>query len=188
LDEYLIENLVMVQKAPIDIFAAGTKLVTAYDTPALGGVFKTKEYMLQPKIKIAENKTTIPGATKVVRIVKDNKFEGDIITRSSDELVYNQKLSRGIRSYKLNSATTENTYFEKGTDAYYLLKPVMINGQIVGQDLDLSLKQIRQETLRNLEKLDNSYKRLANPHIYGVGLEQNLFDLQQCLIAKHQER
>ncbi|MBQ8869766.1 MAG: nicotinate phosphoribosyltransferase [Alphaproteobacteria bacterium] len=188
LDEYLIENLVMVQKAPIDIFAAGTKLVTAYDTPALGGVFKTKEYMSQPKIKIAENKTTIPGATKVVRIVKNGKYEGDIITRSSEELVYNQKLSRGVRSYKLNSATTENTYFEKGTDAYYLLKPVMINGQMVGQDLDLSLKQIRQETLRNLEKLDNSYKRLANSHIYGVGLEQNLFDLQQCLIAKHQER
>ena len=35
LDEYLIENLIMVQKAPYDIFAAGTKLVTAYDTPAL---------------------------------------------------------------------------------------------------------------------------------------------------------
>lgn len=68
LDEYLIENLIMVQKTPYDTFAAGTKLVTAYDTPALGGVFKTKSYMGQPKIKIAEGKTTIPGMTDTLRI------------------------------------------------------------------------------------------------------------------------
>ena len=188
LDEYLIENLEMVQKAPIDIFAAGTKLVTAYDTPALGGVFKTKEYNQKPVIKIAEGKTTIPGATNVVRIVKNGKYEGDIITKSADNLISNGRLNRTIKSYKLNSATNENLSFESGHQAYTLLKPIMMDGYIVGQDLDLSLKQLRDDTLRNLDKLDNSYKRLANPHIYGVGLEQNLFDLQQHLIKQHQER
>ncbi len=188
LDEYLIENLVMVQKAPIDIFAAGTKLVTAYDTPALGGVFKTKEYNQKPVIKIAEGKTTIPGATNVVRIVKNGKYEGDIITKSAYNLVTNGKLNRTVKSYKLNSTTNENLSFERGQQAYTLLKPIMMDGYIVGQDLDLSLKQLRDDTLRNLDKLDNSYKRLANPHIYGVGLEQNLYNLQQDLIKLHQAK
>ena len=188
LDEHLIENLIMVQHAPIDIFAAGTKLVTAYDTPALGGVFKTKEYKGEPKIKIAEGKTTIPGATNVVRIVKNGKYEGDIITRSGENLIDNGKLSRNIKSYRLNSTTGEYLSFESGQEAYTLLKPIMSGGYIVGQDLDLSLRQIRDDTMRNLNKLDNSYKRLVNSHIYGVGLEQNLFDVQQMLIAQHKER
>ena len=188
LDEHLIENLIMVQHAPIDIFAAGTKLVTAYDTPALGGVFKTKSYQNTPVIKIADGKTTIPGATNVVRIVKNGKYEGDIITRSDENLVYEGQLTRGIKSYRLNSGTAENMSFEKGEQAYTLLKPIMAGGYIVGQDLDLSLKQLRNDTIRNLDKLDNSYKRLANPHIYGVGLEQNLYNLQQDLIKLHQAK
>lgn len=188
LDEYLIENLIMVQKAPIDIFAVGTKLVTAYDNPALGGVFKTKEYNHQPKIKIAEGKTTIPGSTNVVRIVKNGKYEGDIITKSDTDLVQNGVLTRDIKSYKINSTTKENICFKKGTFAYTLLTPVMENGNLIWPYSDLTLKQIRNNTINNLNKLDNSYKRLANPHIYGVGLEQNLFSLQQQLIKQHQER
>ena len=39
LDEWLIESLVH-QKAPIDAFCVGTKLMTSYNTPALGGVYK----------------------------------------------------------------------------------------------------------------------------------------------------
>ncbi len=188
LDEYLIENLIMVQKAPIDIFAAGTKLVTAYDTPALGGVFKTKEYSDKPVIKIAEGKTTIAGATNVVRIVKNKKFEGDIIIKTDENIVKEGKLKRNIKSFKLNSDINENMLFEEGCEAYLLLKPIMSKGYIVGQDLDLSLRQLREEAMRNLDKLDNCYKRLANPHIYGVGLEQNLYNLQQKLIKEHQGR
>ncbi len=186
LDEYLIENLIMVQKAPIDIFAVGTKLVTAYDNPALGGVFKTKEYNHQPKIKIAEGKTTIPGSTNVIRIVKNGKYEGDIITKSADNLISNGKLNRNVQSFKLKSLTGENTVFKQGQTAYSLLKPIMQNGHIIKHYL--SLKQIQEKTLRHLNNLDNSYKRLANPHVYGVGLEQNLFSLQQQLIKQHQER
>ena len=188
LDEYLIENLIMVQHAPIDIFAAGTKLVTAYDNPALGGVFKTKEYQKEPKIKIAEGKTTIPGATNIIRIIKDGKYEGDIITKSDTDLVQNGVLTRDIKSYKINSTTKENICFKKGTFAYTLLTPVMENGNLIWPYSDLTLKQIRNNTINNLNKLDNSYKRLANPHIYGVGLEQNLFNLQQQMITKYQER
>ena len=188
LDEHLIENLVIVQRAPYDAFAAGTKLVTAYDTPALGGVYKTKQYNGVPKIKIAEGKTTIPGATNVIRIVKNGMFEGDIITRQNDEPIKNGRLTRTLTSWRLNSTTGERVAFTQNQEAYSLLKPVMANGKVIADDINRSLIEIQTTATQNLNRLDKAYKRLANPHLYGVGLEQNLNDLRQNLIKQHQER
>ncbi len=54
---------------------------------------------------------------------------------------------------------------------------------IVEPELDLRLLQQRGHT--NLAKFDEAYKRLVNPHVYGVGLEAGLFALQQNLIQAH---
>lgn len=187
LDEHLIENLVMVQKAPYDTFAAGTKLVTAYDTPALGGVYKTKEYMGAPKIKVAEGKTTIPHATDIVRIVRNGRYEGDIICKADENIVENGKLTRNVTSYKLGSVNGSKMSFAKGETAYRLLKPVMIKGKVVNMP-ELDLHVLQKRTLENVVKLDESYKRLQNPHTYGVGLEAGLYAVQQQLIKAHQGR
>jgi nicotinate phosphoribosyltransferase len=40
LDEYLIEDSETRQDAKIGIWGVGTRLVTAYDDPALGGIYK----------------------------------------------------------------------------------------------------------------------------------------------------
>ncbi len=186
LDEYLIENLLMVQKAPYDVLAAGTKLVTAYDTPALGGVFKTKQYMGRPCIKIAEGKTTIPGATNVVRIVRNGKFEGDIICKADEtDLVQNDKLTRDATSYTLNSINGLKQTFKQGEQAYMVLQPVMQNGKVINPP-ELNLQKLQQRGKENLARLDLAYKRLANPHIYGVGLETNLYHTRQMLILNAQ--
>ncbi len=182
LDEHLIENLLIVQKAPYDVLAAGTKLVTAYDTPALGGVFKTKQYMGRPCIKIAEGKTTIPGATNVVRIIRKDKFEGDIICGAADtDLVQDGKLSRNITSYTLDSLNGLKRNFKAGEQAYLLLQPVVQNGKVINPP-ELNLQKLQQRGKANLARLDEAYKRLANPHIYGVGLETNLYNTRQSLI------
>lgn len=186
LDEHLIENLIMVQKAPYDIFAAGTKLVTAYDTPALGGVFKTKAYMGEPKIKIAEGKTTIPGATDILRIIHNGKYEGDVIIRANDNTILSgAQLARDITSYTLGSQNGSRIHFKKGTTATRLLQTIVENGEFVRQP-ETNVKFLQYEAERNLLMLDASYKRLANPHIYGVGLESGLYALQQDLIQAHQ--
>lgn len=188
LDEHLIENLIMVQKAPYDVFAAGTKLVTAYDTPALGGVFKTKSYMGEPKIKIAEGKTTIPGATDILRIVRNGKFEGDIIIRADDDnILTGVQLARDITSYTLGSQTGTRVVFKKGTTATRLLQTIMQNGDLIYHP-ETNVKFLQYEAERNLLMLDNSYKRLSNPHIYGVGLESGLYSIQQNLIKMHEGR
>lgn len=186
LDEYLIENLLVVQKAPYDVLAAGTKLVTAYDTPALGGVFKTKQYMGRPCIKIAEGKTTIPGATNVVRIVRDGKFEGDIICKAEDQnLVQNGKLTRNITSHTLNSINGLSLGFKAGEQAYFVLQPVVKDGKVINPP-ELNLQKLQQRGKENLARLDESHKRLSNPHIYGVGLETDLYNTRQMLILNAQ--
>lgn len=182
LDEHLIENLIIVQKAPYDILAAGTKLVTAYDTPALGGVFKTKQYMGTPKIKIAEGKTTIPGATNVIRIVRDGKFEGDIISKAEEtELIKKGILSKNITSYTLNSLNATRVAFKAGEKAYFLLQPLMKDGKLITQP-ETNLQQLQKRAKANLECLDESYKRLTNPHLYGIGLESSLYAQRQEII------
>lgn len=188
LDEHLIENLIMVQKAPYDVFAAGTKLVTAYDTPALGGVFKTKSYLGKPKIKIAEGKTTVPGATDILRIVRNGKFDGDVIISADDNKILQEgKLACNVTSYTIGSANGAEVVFKKGTMAKRLLQPIVENGAIIHQP-ETNILILQREAERNLSMLDASYKRLANPHIYGVGLECGLHVLQQNLIRAHQGR
>lgn len=188
LDEHLIENLVMVQKADYDIYAAGTKLVTAYDTPALGGVFKTKSFMGEPKIKIAEGKTTIPGATNVLRIVRNGMFEGDIIVPAGEHILQNGRLPEKIVSFNLHNTEGKKIEFAAGEEAYQLLKPVMEAGRLVSTDKERPLTEIRAVAQENLGRLDPAYKRLVNPHIYGVGLKQDLHQLQQNLILAHRAK
>ncbi len=181
LDEHAIYDLIIKQKAPYDILAAGTKLVTAFDTPALGGVFKTKSYMGEPKIKIAEGKTTIPGATNVVRVIKDNKFIGDVIVKENANLVKEDRLIKNICSYSKDNVITK---FDKNSEAKVLLETIMENGNFVKKP-ENDLLKIQAFGQENLKKLDDEYKKLTDAKTYNVGLESDVYGLQQNLIQKY---
>ena len=147
-------------------------------------MFKTKSYLGKPKIKVAEGKTTIPGATNVIRIEKKGQFNGDIICKAEDEIIKDGEISRNLTSYTLGSTNQSRITFAKGEKAHLLLSPVVRDGKIIVEpELDLRLLQQRGHT--NLAKFDEAYKRLVNPHVYGVGLEAGLFALQQNLIQAH---
>ncbi|MRR52567.1 MAG: nicotinate phosphoribosyltransferase, partial [Rhodocyclaceae bacterium] len=73
LDEHIITSLKQ-QKAAIGLWGVGTRLVTAYDQPALGGVYKLTAMKDEhgawaPKVKLSEQtaKTTNPGLLQVRR-------------------------------------------------------------------------------------------------------------------------
>ncbi|WP_236570427.1 nicotinate phosphoribosyltransferase, partial [Paenibacillus sp. An7] len=75
LDEHTIMNLKS-QGARIDVWGVGTKLITAYDQPALGAVYKLiaiedEQGEMVDTIKISSNpeKITTPGLKKVFRII-----------------------------------------------------------------------------------------------------------------------
>ena len=85
LDERIIESL-KAQDAKISVWGVGTKLATAYDQPALGGVYKLGALKdangeWQPKVKLSEQaiKTSIPGILQVRRFETTGGFVGDMI-------------------------------------------------------------------------------------------------------------
>ncbi|HLT47578.1 MAG TPA: nicotinate phosphoribosyltransferase [Rubricoccaceae bacterium] len=86
LDEYAITELIEAG-APIDGFGVGTRLATSSDAPALDSVYKLAAYAGQPRMKLAEGKTTLPGAKQVWRRTgPDGRFSGDVIGTADEAL------------------------------------------------------------------------------------------------------
>jgi nicotinate phosphoribosyltransferase len=85
LDEHLITSLKL-QGARIDTWGVGTKLITAYDQPALGGVYKLGA-VREPDggwrypIKLSEQpiKISTPGVAGVRRVWQGGALAGDVI-------------------------------------------------------------------------------------------------------------
>jgi nicotinate phosphoribosyltransferase len=156
LDEYLIKSL-LDQKAPIDIFGVGTKLVTAYDDPALDGVYKLSSINKEPTLKISENveKITLPDVKKVTRYYnKDGSFYVDGISLEHEESLQ----------------TIEHPHFPikktkvQGFKSSALLQPVMLDGKLTSTipNAHESAEYCREQ----LKKLNPEYKRFDNPHVY----------------------
>ncbi|GAH56232.1 unnamed protein product, partial [marine sediment metagenome] len=47
------------------------------------------------------------------------------------------------------------------------------------------LKAIQGRTKRNLKNLDDTYKRIINPHLYKVSLSESLKELKFKMIAEY---
>ncbi|WP_205959745.1 nicotinate phosphoribosyltransferase [Flammeovirga aprica] len=183
LDEYLINNLKKEQDAKINVWGVGTKLVTAYDQPALGGVYKlgaieNEEGALDYKVKLSEqvNKISTPGVLQVRRFIDDNgKYSADGIYNEEHPMQENCTLidpNNGIRSKRI----TEN---DKGED---LLIQIFKKGDLVYEKPSIHLS--KEKTLTELSRFDNSVKRFYNPHEYPVGLEKGLYELKLEVINK----
>ncbi len=175
LDEYTIHSLVQEQNAPIDIFGVGTKLVTSYDQAALGGVYKLKQTGDRDVIKVSELpiKTTIPGATEVVRIVdKNNQYDGDIILKKGTE----KSLTKGLIS--VNMETGREKRFSN-VASYRPMIPVVVNGKVNQAEMKRDLREIRTYAAANLQRLDRGHLRTVNPHRYVAGIEKSLFKTRQ---------
>ena len=61
----------------------------------------------------------------------------------------------------------------------------MAEGRLVSADAVRPLDDIRAAVRENLSRLDPAYKRLVNPHVYGVGLKQELYLRQQNMVAAY---
>jgi len=103
LDEYAITDLKN-KGAQIDIWGIGTKLVTAYDQPALGGVYKLgairdEKGSWQYRVKLSEDliKVSNPGVLQVARITDENGcITKDIIFNEIDGLTENSTPARPL--------------------------------------------------------------------------------------------
>ncbi|WP_163652518.1 nicotinate phosphoribosyltransferase [Listeria sp. PSOL-1] len=171
LDEHTILSL-KAQKAKIDNWGIGTKLITAYDQPALGAVYKMVAIAdenddLQDTIKLSSNteKVSTPGKKKVYRIITSEqgpKAEGDYIALADETL---KSVSELTMFHPVHTYITKTvTNFE----AKELLIPIFIDGKQVYEEPELA--EIKSYQEENLALLWDEYKRTIRPEQYPVDL------------------
>jgi nicotinate phosphoribosyltransferase len=184
LDEWLVESLRR-QGARIDIWGVGTRLVTSYTSPALGGVYKLTALdedgkRMVPKIKRSDNpdKITNPGVKKVVRMYDPSgQMRGDVI------FLEEERLPRGMsfRAHHPVFPHVSKTYPEAFI-MEELLVQVFRKGKLVYKSPPVD--KIRENTIQSLARLDAAYKRFHNPHVYHVSLSSRLYRVKQTLLRR----
>ncbi|GMQ29854.1 nicotinate phosphoribosyltransferase [Algoriphagus confluentis] len=185
LDEQIITSL-KTQEAAIDVWGVGTKLVTAYDQPALGAVYKLSAIKDEkgkwvPKVKVSQQslKINIPGLHNVKRYYSKDKAVADMIYLEEEEIN-----PRGVVIIDPIDPTRRKRLMPAFYSEEVLLKPIFKEGKLIYSIP--SLEKIRERAAQQLESLDKTHKRLVNPHLYPVGLEENLHHLRMELVLKSQ--
>jgi len=175
LDEHVIASL-KEQGARIDLWGVGTRMVTAFDQPALGGVYKLSA--LRPRggaweyrVKISEQavKTSNPGVLQVRRFPGADMIFDELTPEPSRTIVDPLDLTR--RRTIAADAPHEDLLVPvfRGGRRVYALPPI---------------EEIRARRAAQLARFHPGVKRFVNPHRYPVGLEAKLFDLKTRLILE----
>lgn len=182
LDEKTIQNLKM-QGAKIDVWGIGTKLITAYDQPTLGAVYKMVSFEnedgeMVDTIKISNNvgKMSTPGKKQVWRINDrlDGKSEGDYITLADEDPRKLDSLNMFNPNFPLQQKDVSDF------TARPMLKDIWKDGQFVYDEP--SLEEIRDHRIASLAALWDEYKRDLNPEVYPVDLSKRCYDNKMELI------
>jgi len=179
LDERLIASLKS-QGAPIDIWGVGTKLATAFDEPALGGVYKlaaieNRDGETVERIKLSEQagKSSLPGCLDIARMRHGSINVGDVIfdTLTEDPPSTDEKVLTIISP---EDPWRRKIISSKDIEIDRLLEPLFEKGGRVGNKEDVAA--MRQRTIDGLASFDRAIFRFENPHVYPAGLSQALFD------------
>lgn len=183
LDEHIIASLKS-QDADINVWGVGTKLVTAYDQPALGAVYKLSAIKnergeWEPKVKVSQQslKINIPGIHNTKRYFSKGKAVADMIFLE-DQVID----PKGVVIIDPVDATRRKRLMPAFYQEELLLKPIFVKGSKVYKLP--TLHEIRDRATSQLESLDKTHMRLVNPHLYPVGLEENLHHLRMELVLK----
>lgn len=184
LDEATILNLKM-QKAKIDVWGVGTKLITAYDQPALGAVFKLvsiedDEGKMMDTIKLSSNaeKVTTPGKKQVWRITRnfDGKSEGDYVTLWDEDPREEEAI------FMFHPVHTFINKTVRDFTARPVLQDIFIEGKRV-YELP-ALNEIKEYTKENLDSLWEEYKRDLNPQKYPVDLSTECWSHKMAIMER----
>lgn len=181
LDENVIKSL-LDQGAPIDAFGVGTNLVVGRPDAALDGVYKLVSINDRPSIKVSENleKMTLPGKKQVYRQLKaglEDEFEGAEVVafRKEDELSVMHHPFESFKSLELSTHELEPVFFK-----------VMEDGKRTQKKRNVA--EVSAFRVKQLKKLPNEFKRLENPHIYKVGLSENVYEERNKLYNEYKRR
>ncbi len=186
LDEYVITSLKL-QGATIDMWGVGTKLVTAYDDPALTGVYKLSaiqnprgEWQYKLKLSNQKSKMSIPGLLQVYRHYHEaGRMMADVIADLTDDTAAIDHIIDPNDNLRRKSL--------KRSVRFEPLLQVLYRGGRLQADPP-GLETIRQRFRDQLAMLDDSHKRFEYPHIYPVGLSPQLNQLRDDMIRHERAR
>jgi nicotinate phosphoribosyltransferase len=181
LDEHVIDSL-RHQGAAIGVWGVGTRLVTAFDEPALGGVYKLGMIAREgrppePRIKLSEHssKTTTPGVLQVRRFARAGKWVADAIYDENAGCASPTTIIDPLDPLRRRVLSSDLEHQD-------LLVPVMRGGSLVGERPTLA--SIRDRVQSELGALDPTVRRLMRPHTYPVGLTEELYQHRLRLIER----
>jgi len=181
LDEYLITELER-QGCKVDSYGVGDAIATSKHNPCFGNVYKLVQVDDMPVLKRSEESSKLinPGFQITYRIIKNNKFKVDVTCLRGD------RLAQAIENHE--EITLRDEYdplktrtFQPGEYEYRILQPqVMKDGKPIVEYV--SIQEKRNYYLDNLAHLDDTEKRLINPHYYKCDISDDLYDLKERLI------
>jgi nicotinate phosphoribosyltransferase len=185
LDEHVIASL-NEQGAMIDLWGVGTKLVTAFDQPALGGVYKLGAIRIgngpwQKKLKLSEQavKVSNPGSLQVRRFEDQKEYLADMIYDDLDGVSAERDMV-DIADISIRKKIPASAHYRD------LLVPIFRRGNLVYERP--SIHQLRSLAQNELGHFYSGVKRLLNPHIYPVGLELGLYETKIRLMQETRQR
>ena len=184
LDEHTIQSI-RDEGAQVMSWGVGTKLACAYDQPTLGGVYKlsatraagTAQWHDCLKISESAAKLTVPGVLDVRRYYHaDGRIAGDMVF----------DVNAGVREGEVIVDPCDDLRQKRlaGKRFETLLHPLAREGRVVlgasGRDALAASERARA----GLGTLDESQKRMLNPHSCPVGLERGLSEHRRDLVVR----
>ncbi len=181
LDEDLIADLKR-QGARINAWGVGTQLITAYDAPALPGVYKLVAIKTdagwQSRMKVTSNieKATDPGRKQLVRYYDaDGRPLGDMLYLQEENWP-----ESGVIEGRSRKNPHAARHIENAASAELLLEPAFENGRRVRPARPLAA--VRDATLEQRNRFPDEYKRLRNPEIFRVLLSPQLGEMKDAML------
>lgn len=175
LDEKTILDL-EANGAPINSYGVGTKVITAFDQPALGAVYKLVEMNGEAVIKISNDsfKTTIPSKKQLYRLTSNatNLPVCDVLAP------FDYNFTSVITVYDKSGQSFNLTDFTVKP----MLVPIFNNGQLV-YELP-TVKDIKKYYQAQLAAFNPEYTRFNAPTTYQVLIASHLHEQTNILIDK----
>ena len=170
------------QGAAVDTWGVGTRLVTAYDQPALGGVYKlaavrrdpSEEWRMTVKVSADPDKTTVPGILGTRRFYdQGGRAAADMIYDTAADVAPGDVVVDPVNARRRKS-------IDPSWQQEELLVPTLRDGELVTDLPDLATSRARAQ--EQLARFHPGVLRRLNPHRYPAGLDVSLHRRRESLV------
>ncbi len=171
------------------VYGVGTRLITSWGEPALGGVYKLvavyHDAEWRPAIKLSNSRVKIPnpGQKRVWRLYDQRGLAtADLVALAHEE-------PAAMGAIRLQHPGERLKFRQLRPDQLSAIEPLLVDILVDGREVydrpDIAAMRTAREA--DVSRLDPGVRRLINPHIYHVSVSQQLWDLKQSLIQAAQQ-